>query len=313
MQTLADGVLHGDRKSVARALSLAERGATRALELLDRIQPQTGRAHVIGVTGAPGSGKSTLVGAMAESYRKGGLSVGVLAIDPSSSFTGGSLLGDRIRMARPALDPGVFIRSMASRAELGGLAPSTFAAVQILDAAGYERILIETVGAGQAEVDVVQVADTTLVLLVPGLGDEVQMFKAGIMEIADIFVLNKADRDGVERLEAGVEAMLDLVPPVGWRPPIVRTVASRGDGIESLASHAANHLEWLRKHGESRVRARIELLLRKSLQALLTQSVLDALTRDDRLDAIVDRIAKGELTPIRAAQEIATDALKARP
>lgn len=313
MPTLAEGVLHGDRKAVARALSLAERGASRALDLLDQIHPHTGAAHVIGVTGAPGSGKSTLVGAMAETYRKGGLSVGVLAIDPSSPFTGGALLGDRIRMARPALDSGVFIRSMASRAELGGLAPSTFAAVQILDAAGYERILIETVGAGQAEVDVVQVADTTLVLLVPGLGDEVQMFKAGIMEIADIFVLNKADRDGVERLEAGVEAMLDLVPPGGWRPPVVRTIASRGDGMESLASHAASHLEWLRKHGESRVRARTELLLRKSLQALLAQTVLDALAREDRLDAIVDRIVEGELTPIRAAQEIANNALKARP
>jgi LAO/AO transport system kinase len=301
--------LDRDRRAVARALSLAERGDPAAVELLDDLYASTGRAHIIGVTGAPGTGKSTLVGALAERFRSESRSVGILAVDPSSPFSGGALLGDRIRMARASSDPGVFIRSMASRGELGGLAPTTFLAAQILDAAGFERILIETVGAGQAEVDIVQLAHTTLVVLVPDLGDEVQVFKAGIMEIADVFVINKADRPGVGRLETAVQGLLDLSASVGWRPPIVPVVATRAQGIEPLAEAIAAHRLALQADGaEVRLRRRTELLLHRALHDELERAVIEPARQSGQMERLLDQVLQRRLSPLRAAQELAAQA-----
>ena len=309
MHPLSRAVLDRDRRSIARALSLIERRDPVAATLFEDLFPATGSAHVIGVTGSPGTGKSTLVGALAEHYRAQGQDVGVLAVDPSSPFSGGALLGDRIRMARASEDPGVFIRSMASRGELGGLAPTTFLAAQVLDAAGYPIILVETVGAGQAEVDVVQLAQTTLVVLVPGLGDEVQVFKAGIMEIADLYVINKADRDGVPRLETAIAALLDLSPPDGWRPPVLCTVASRAEGISALADAIGKHRGALGSEATvQRRRRRAELLLRRTLQDEVERQVFGRARARGQLDPLIDALLARTTTPFRAARQLAAAA-----
>jgi GTPase len=311
MDDLGLAVRSRDRRAIARAISWAERRDPRAARLLDEIYPLTGTALVLGVTGAPGTGKSTLVGALAEHYRAQGRTVGILAVDPSSPFSGGALLGDRIRMARASEDPGVFIRSMASRGELGGLAPATFLASQILDAAGYEIVLVETVGAGQAEVDIVQLAHTTLVVLVPGLGDEVQVFKAGIMEIADVYVINKADREGVPRLRAAIEGLLELSPPQAWRPPVVTTIATRGEGMERVAEAIAAHRASLDADKAGvRQRARAEILVRQALHEHLEHSVIEVARRSGELDRLLDRVLDRSLSPLRAARSLATAVLK---
>jgi LAO/AO transport system kinase len=236
----AEQIKAGGVRAVSRAITAIEDHDPRAEELLQRIFPDTGKSFVVGITGAPGTGKSTLVDRLAAHYRAQKNHVGIIAVDPTSPYTGGAILGDRIRMQGHASDPGIFIRSMATRGFLGGLARTTGDVALILDAAGKQFVLIETVGVGQDEVDVVRLADCTLVLLVPGMGDDVQNMKAGLMEIADIFVLNKSDRDGVDRLEAELEAMLHLAPErEGWKPTIVRTVASENKGIEELAEAIA--------------------------------------------------------------------------
>src|SRR6202140_1966177 len=244
VETWADQIRAGDVRAIARAITAIEDHDPLAEEILKQIFPSTGRAHVIGVTGAPGTGKSTLVDRLAAQYRRAGEQVGIIAVDPTSPYTGGAILGDRIRMQGHASDAGIFIRSMATRGFLGGLARATGDVALILDAAGKQHVLVETVGVGQDEVDIVRLADCTLVLLVPGLGDDVQNMKAGLMEIADIFVLNKADRDGADRVEAELEAMLQLAPERnGWKPWIARTIATENKGVDDVVSAISEYSE----------------------------------------------------------------------
>ena len=277
----AEQILAGDARAVARAISAVENRTPESRELLQQLFPHTGRAVTIGVTGSPGTGKSTLVDGLAALLRRQGHTVGILAVDPSSPFSGGAILGDRVRMQAHSTDPGIYIRSMATRGALGGLSAGTRDAAVVLDAAGKEYILVETVGVGQDEVDVMRLADVTLVLLVPCMGDDVQAFKAGIMEIADIFVLNKADLDGADRVEAEIRALLNLAPPgPEWQPPIVRTVATRQEGVEELIETVLRCLDVSRKQGRLEQRKIehwreriIELLREKLLDRVLGQVV----------------------------------------
>jgi LAO/AO transport system kinase len=242
----------GDPRAVAKLITLVESGDERLPELAAALTPHTGSAQVIGLTGAPGVGKSTVTAELVRALRKDHQRVGVLAVDPSSPFTGGAILGDRVRMQDHATDPGVYIRSMSSRGHLGGLAAATPQAVRVLDGAGCEVILVETVGVGQAEVEVASLADTTLVLLAPGMGDAVQAVKAGILEIGDVFVVNKADRDGADAAYHDIQGMLGLVSrgPGDWRPRVVRAVATRAEGIDEIVAAIAAHRAWLEQHGE---------------------------------------------------------------
>jgi len=242
-----DEVLSGDPRALARAISTVENHAAGWSDLLKALFPHTGKARILGLTGAPGSGKSTLVDQLAKHYRKQSQTVGIIAVDPTSPYTGGAILGDRIRMQEHYADPGIYIRSMATRGSLGGLARTTADVATVLDASGRDRILIETVGVGQDEIDIVRLADVTIVMLVPGMGDDVQTIKAGIMEIADIFVINKSDREGAERVEREIRAMQSLdVRKDGWTPPIVKTVASEGKGIQDLAATITEYEHYLK-------------------------------------------------------------------
>ncbi len=304
---LAEGVAAGDARALARLISLVEDEDPSARAALATLYPRTGHAHLVGITGAPGTGKSTLVNEMAKVYRRRGLTVGIVAVDPTSPFSGGAILGDRVRMRELAGDPGIFIRSMATRGSLGGLARATSDVVKVLDAAGYDRVLIETVGAGQAEVDIAKTAHTTIVVEAPGLGDDIQAIKAGILEIADVFAVNKADREGADSTVTALEMMLDLNgPQVGrWRPPIVKTVAIRGDGVAALVDRVEAHYDHLRETGllarkeEERVRDELVSLI----QHELTQALLAAL-RPGELDHWVRRVARREADPYAAARAL---------
>jgi len=310
---LAERVLAGDPRAVARAISLIEDESPAAADLVRAIFPRTGRAYLVGVTGPPGAGKSTLVDRLTSELRRAGRSVGVIAVDPTSPFTGGAVLGDRLRMQSHAADEAVFIRSMATRGHLGGLARATGDAALVLDAAGKQVILIETVGVGQDEVDIIRTADLSIVTLVPGAGDDVQALKAGIMEIADIFVVNKADREGADRLVAQVEANLALraYAPEEWRPPILKTMATTGMGVPELTATIWAFREWSERRRSApgpavsaRQRSRLEYRLRE----LVAQRFMDHLQRDvlaeHELAAIVDRIAAREVDPYTAATEL---------
>jgi LAO/AO transport system kinase len=299
----------GDVRALARAISLVENGPPLSQEVLSACFPYTGRALRIGITGAPGAGKSTLVDRLARHYRSLGTTVGVIAVDPTSPFTGGAILGDRIRMQEGLQDAGLYMRSMATRGSLGGLARTTADVASVIEASGKEVILIETVGVGQDEVDIVRLADITLVVLVPGMGDDVQSIKAGIMEIADIFVINKADREGADRVEKEVRAMQSLSTRHESRvPPVVKTIATTGEGLDKLASAMEEMKEWLQAGG--RLEARRKQYWRERLVQMVLHSLMRQLREhglsDAELDEHAGRIARGEEDPYRLVPRLAT-------
>lgn len=328
VEKLVAGVIDGQRLAVARAISMVENERDGAVRLLRDLYKQSGRAHIIGVTGAPGTGKSTLVTSLAQSYRAANLTVAVVAIDPTSPFTGGALLGDRVRMRALSGDDGVFIRSMATRGSLGGLSKTTGDAVTVLDAAGFDRILVETVGVGQAEIEIVSTAHTTVVVEAPGLGDEVQAIKAGVLEIADLLVVNKADRPGTEKTIRALEMVMEVdrgvtkqvrhhgqlltveSPPNpmlaenGWDVPVLKTVATSGDGVEELREQVEAHFGWLLETGELATRAalRISKTVENVVRTELNRRIRAAMP-SGRMEEMIARIQSREVDPYEVAEQ----------
>ena len=307
IENWAAQVRAGDVRAISRAVSAIENHSSEAEHLLKQLFPHTGRAWRVGITGAPGTGKSTLVDRLAAHYRGENKSVGIIAVDPSSPFTGGAILGDRVRMQGHAGDEGIFIRSMATRGYLGGLAQSTGDAALLLDAAGKDMILVETVGVGQGEIEIVRLADCTIVVLVPGMGDDVQSLKAGLMEIADIFVVNKSDREGAGRFEEALSAILQIVPDRnGWRPPVVRTVATENEGIGELARQIALFREHVQKSPDRAARELAywkEWLLRL-VETRLVERVLGDRASSAAFDKVAAEVAARKKDPYSAVSEI---------
>jgi LAO/AO transport system kinase len=317
---LIDGLARGERRALARLLTVVEDGAAERLrEVIGALYPRTGGARVIGITGSPGVGKSTLTNAIAAELRAEGRSVAILAVDPSSPFSGGALLGDRVRMQGHHADPDVFIRSMASRGHLGGLSFATPQAVLVLDAAGFDDVIVETVGVGQSEVEVAATADTTVVALAPGMGDGIQAAKAGILEVADVFVINKADHGGAGKLESELRGMLEMGhaledpdAPAGWWPPILRTVAVRGEGLAELVATFGEHAAHLASSGAGERRARQRAL--HTIREIALEQVRHRFARlddgdDPLLDALTTKVVARDLDPYAAADEL-LDALE---
>ncbi|MEU7978092.1 methylmalonyl Co-A mutase-associated GTPase MeaB [Micromonospora sp. NPDC049081] len=304
---LVERAREGDPRAVARLITLVESGDEMLPQVAAALAPYAGQAQVVGLTGSPGVGKSTTTNELVRALRAGGHRVGVLAIDPSSPFTGGAILGDRVRMQDHATDPGVYIRSMSSRGHLGGLSSATPQAVRVLEGAGCDVVLVETVGVGQAEVEVASLADTTLVLLAPGMGDAIQAVKAGILEIADVFVVNKADRDGADNTVRDIQGMIALGErgPGQWRPQVVRSIAARGEGIDDIAAAIDKHRAWLEQHDQLRLRrekraaAEIEAIALGTLRARI-----GSLRDGTELPALAAKVADGALDPYAAADEL---------
>jgi LAO/AO transport system kinase len=306
--TVTEGILSGDKLAIARAISAVEDARPDSTELLKEIFPHTGKALIIGITGAPGAGKSTLVDKLAAHYRASGDTVGIIAVDPSSPFTGGAILGDRIRMQNMATDPGIFIRSMAARGHLGGLARATVDAVAILDAAGYDKLIIETVGVGQDEIDIVKTATVTVVVLVPGMGDDIQAIKAGIMEIGDVFAINKADREGVLRTEREVETLLSISErPDRWTPPIVKTVATEDKGLDELAKAISSYAEFVGTQSQPSNGRRANVAEHRIIELLrdrLLRVALEKAVSQTELRAMAESVADRRRDPYSVVDEI---------
>ncbi len=307
LESLIQLALSGDKKAIARLITLVENDEEKAREIIRRIYPHTGKAYVVGITGPPGSGKSTLLDKLIKLARDEGHKVGVIAIDPTSPFTGGALLGDRLRMQRHSTDPGVFIRSMATRGSLGGLAKATNDAVKVLDASGYDLIFVETVGVGQIEVDIVKTADTVVLVTVPGLGDEVQAIKAGLMEVADIFAINKADREGTEmvylELKMALEFERDKWRQIGWEPPIVETTAFTLKGVRPLWEAIKRHRKHMEESG--RLRERRAFRAREEVKTIIASTIArkveERLAKGEAKD-LIEEVVERKLDPYSASQ-----------
>ncbi len=313
----------GDVRTASRLIRHLEDGMAEARATMKHLFPLTGHSHVIGITGSPGAGKSTLIDGLVESFRKKGKTVGVLAVDPTSPFTGGAILGDRIRMQRHAEDPGVFVRSLATRGSLGGLAKAVGDAIHIMDVMGKDIVLVETVGTGQQEVDIINHSHTVIVVLIPGMGDEIQAIKAGILEIADIFVINKSDREGSSKLRRELMAMLDMAPlssfPAGWRPPILKCDnAFEPDGfvksLEIMSQTIDDHYQHLIKHDllGTRVHRKSAVELNEAIKCSVLEPVLAKLVANGELECMIEKLSKKETDPYTLAEEIAKRYLKAK-
>lgn len=305
MEKLIAKALDGDHRSIARLISLVESESPQAEHIMRRIYPHSGKAHILGLTGSPGAGKSTLADKVIASFKSLGKTIGVIAVDPSSPFTGGAILGDRLRMQQHAVDPDVFIRSMGTRGSLGGLSRSTQEAALILDACGKDIVIIETVGVGQSEIDIVKIADTVGLILVPGMGDDIQIMKAGIMEIADVFIVNKADRDGADRVSTEVNMMLDLLGMRPWRPPVLKTIAERGEGVAEVVSEMVRHREFLNVSEEGRKRKwrrlgmEVEEILRREIASLV-----ELAWEREKSPELFESLAERKTNPYEVAEQI---------
>ncbi len=312
IEQLVEGVLRGDRRCIAKTITLIESDLPESHETVSLLYPHTGRAQIVGITGPPGSGKSTLIQKLVKEFRTRRKTVGVVAVDPSSPFTGGAFLGDRVRMQELSTDEGVFIRSMATRGSVGALAKATKDAVKVLDASGKDVVLVETVGAGQSEIEIVKLAHTTVVVLAPGLGDDIQAIKAGIMEIGDIFVVNKADRENVNKAMIDIEAMLSMNPEKEkWKPPVIKTTAIIGKGISELLDKIDLHREYLEAGTiDKRRRQRAETELVEAIKEKVTGSIVADLKKKGELDNLVQQILEKETDPYSAADMLLSKRLK---
>jgi LAO/AO transport system kinase len=312
-EEIVQGVLKGDRRSIAKAITIIENSMPEAQELIAQIFPHTGKAHVIGLTGAGGAGKSTLIEKIVREYRRKGKTVGVIAIDPTSPFTGGAFLGDRIRMQELSTDEGVYIRSMATRNYAGGISKATKDAAKILDAAGKDVVIVETAGAGQSEVEIIKVAQTIVVMHAPGLGDEIQAIKAGIMEIADIFVVNKADRENANMTTIDIQAMLQMSNKKGgWKPPVLKTVALTGEGVPELIEKLEEHrcfLEGDTERRENLLKTKAEAELQEAIKERISRALIEQLKREGKLDELLSEIVEKKIDPASAAEKLVKKAI----